>query len=1243
MSGVSLNGNCDTMDNSGRALKLQTDAPHLVSMGGDRLSTSVTLHPLPQGRVVLGSGPCVDILVQGTGVSPIHCHIENSEGVVTIYPLADNLSIDGIQITTPTRLSQGAMLTIGRSNYMRFNHPAEAKLMKSVLPNPRISMPSISFEQESQIQTVKFLKKPPAVPKKSPRESYSDSGSEEIPSSIMTKVSKFEYLAAQNLKKSISPKVFTSSAVTVNTPAKDVLGKSPPDLHNLAKNLPQSALNYSELNHNNEKQKVKVRDWPLFGKKSPQYVNVELNDAKNINNRVIIYENGIKPQNINIDEGSENINKTSSGSKNINTQKVIIPSPGYDRNPGPYNRSVTPSPVHKNLKAIHRRSNSLDQLINGSIYDNTEELHERKKEAEIKRNQAQQDRIKEQELEKAEQARLEEILNMCAEYEKQSQNDKNKPVTPNRIKTNGSLPRDKRQQISQGPFGSPYSTPPSSPGIFDFQKSSQHAYENTPLNFPLPRKTITSNYENIDFTPPEISSGERKNDFNNYENIKYQSTPTSHYPNSPRTRIKTFVTAGKDSSQKDTTNIIENKFTILEKEQYLLENLNRTKDTIEDNSIDNNTRKPTPTKFILPLDDVDLVQDTTDTKVNNNCNSTNSLNNSNRTNKSNRSRYQSLKTQKKKLLDAVGNLKTLISEIEIQEEELHIEMDMERALLSGEHKAKILDLENLKTKKEKLIKQAQKIECIMQEAQNQQTENEKTCQDRLNAAQEKMAEVEKKLASTDKTTEEYEIVFENYLKCQEILDSERKSFEDLEFHHLEEEANWLATREEIQREILDLSHRIENLQKQINDLGQQSLDAASANNKEYKSLESQKINCLVRLEEVRNRLKDVDAKLAEFSDQESEHEMTSDTDSDKSRDLFQHDFNMMKDLSCSIIVSNSTIPSEHGFLMSHSFNDKLMQDKMILEPGIEKKFPSQDDIDRISKVTSDSPMDIASLNRKTIESLKEIERNRHLHLCQQGSQVIEQERQRVQALKERAQQEVKSKWAQRIQDCASMTSTGSEETASGEKTDDSNTDRNEGKEPPSSPDQSDASRTENEETALQQRPLSELSEMSLEGGTFRKRGKPATDKQRPLTRYLPIKSSDLDLRQHIESAGHQVVLCPHVLINTTSCRGFLHKKGSKLNGWSRRWFVFDRSKHTFSYYADKNEKKARGGAYFQAIEEVYVDHSKSVKSPNPQLTFVVKTHERYYYLMAPSPEAMRIWVDVIFTGAEGYQEFEYGT
>lgn len=43
--------------------------------------------------------------------------------------------------------------------------------------------------------------------------------------------------------------------------------------------------------------------------------------------------------------------------------------------------------------------------------------------------------------------------------------------------------------------------------------------------------------------------------------------------------------------------------------------------------------------------------------------------------------------------------------------------------------------------------------------------------------------------------------------------------------------------------------------------------------------------------------------------------------------------------------------------------------------------------------------------------------------------------------------------------------------------------------------------------------------------------------QRPLTRYLPILSADLNLRLHIESAGHQINLCPNVIIDAYSCRG----------------------------------------------------------------------------------------------------------
>lgn len=239
----------------------------------------------------------------------------------------------------------GVMLTIGRSNYMRFNHPAEAKLMK--LTNSRISMAPITFENE-EIYQQKFLKKPPTVPRKSPRSSYSDE--EPSQSSIMMKVSKFEYLAAQNMKQSLSPKVFSSNLVTVNMPAKDVLGRTPPDLHSYAKNISQPAVNYAETNFKN-----KTPDRQIFGCKSPSYVNVQLNETKTINNKVVIFENGsVMKEHHELNNITRNYNQNAN--KNVNVAKGQT-------------RCSTPNGENKS---------------NVSSY---EDLSLRKNEAEIKRNQ----------------------------------------------------------------------------------------------------------------------------------------------------------------------------------------------------------------------------------------------------------------------------------------------------------------------------------------------------------------------------------------------------------------------------------------------------------------------------------------------------------------------------------------------------------------------------------------------------------------------------------------------------------------------------------------------------------------------------------------------------------------------------------------------------------------------------------------------------------------------------------------
>jgi len=144
--------------------------------------------------------------------------------------------------------------------------------------------------------------------------------------------------------------------------------------------------------------------------------------------------------------------------------------------------------------------------------------------------------------------------------------------------------------------------------------------------------------------------------------------------------------------------------------------------------------------------------------------------------------------------------------------------------------------------------------------------------------------------------------------------------------------------------------------------------------------------------------------------------------------------------------------------------------------------------------------------------------------------------------------------------------------------------------------------------------------------------------ERPLTRYLPVRSVDFDLRSHIEGAGH-FVDSPHIHLTSTSCRGFLHKMGGmKFKTWNRRWFVFDRKRRSLFYYQDKTESKLRGCIYFQSIVEVYVDHQQSIslRSPEPrEATFILKTFERPFYLVAPTVESMRIWIDVLITGAEG--------
>lgn len=48
-----------------------------------------------------------DISLQGPGLAPEHCYIENLRGTLTLYPCGNACAIDGLPVRQPTRLTQG--------------------------------------------------------------------------------------------------------------------------------------------------------------------------------------------------------------------------------------------------------------------------------------------------------------------------------------------------------------------------------------------------------------------------------------------------------------------------------------------------------------------------------------------------------------------------------------------------------------------------------------------------------------------------------------------------------------------------------------------------------------------------------------------------------------------------------------------------------------------------------------------------------------------------------------------------------------------------------------------------------------------------------------------------------------------------------------------------------------------------------------------------------------------------------
>ncbi|XP_058517851.1 pleckstrin homology-like domain family B member 2 isoform X15 [Ochotona princeps] len=561
------------------------------------------------------------------------------------------------------------------------------------------------------------------------------------------------------------------------------------------------------------------------------------------------------------------------------------------------------------------------------------------------------------------------------------------------------------------------------------------------------------------------------------------------------------------------------------------------------------------------------------------------------------------------ILNNLEELEQKIKDINDQMDESSRELDMECALLDGEQKSETAELMKEKEILDHLNRKIAELEKNIVGEKTKEKVKLDAEREKLERLQELYSEQKTQLDNCPESMREQ--LQQQLKRDADLLDVESKHFEDLEFQQLEHESRLDEEKEnltqqllrevaEYQRNIVTRKEKISALKKQANHIVQQA-------QREQDHFVKEKNNLIMMLQREKENLCNLEKKYSSLSGGKgfpvnpntlkeahlplgqsnscgsvlphSLATMTKDSESRRMLRGYNHQQMSEGQRQKPSEFYNRTASESNVYLNSFHYPDHSYKDQAFDTLSLD----SSDSME--TSISACSPDNISSASTSNIARIEEMERL--LKQAHAEKTRLLESREREMEAKKRALEEEKRRrelLEKRLQ----------------------------------------------EETSQRQK----LIEKEVK---IREKQRAQA---RPLTRYLPVRKEDFDLRSHVETAGHNIDTCYHVSITEKTCRGFLIKMGGKIKTWKKRWFVFDRNKRTFSYYADKHEAKLKGVIYFQAIEEVYYDHLKNAnKSPNPLLTFSVKTHDRIYYMVAPSPEAMRIWMDVIVTGAEGYTHF----
>ncbi|XP_069080878.1 pleckstrin homology-like domain family B member 1 isoform X21 [Pleurodeles waltl] len=1343
---------------TGKGVKVQTEKPHLVSLGSGRLSTAITLLPLEEGRTTIGNA-AKDIILQGPGLAPEHCYIENHRGTLTLYPCGNACAIDGLPVRQPTRLSQGCMICLGQSTFLRFNHPAEAQWMRSMIPaggrspaapyghsagtqslvngnhqgsihdvsrvspseRPQAVHSSLVSSIEKDLQDImdslvieepvsssgkkatasvaqaplvpmvngggRYLLSPPVSPGamsvgssydnasppfsplSSPSAASSGSGGSHssgghergppMPPMVPVRSSSYSHV--------LQPKVLPPSGGqrVPESPRtqRRVVQESPP-----SPTLGRRALYSDSTIHSafTETRKPSESGRPAFQSPPVPTVSITSNEIGRSPAPGVPGSPRMGPK----------VHSQSSSRSNIGSLQDRPPSPLREPREMALERQATSSPSRQMFNSA-RGLQSLDTagFTHGSHGGRS--LQPLESPRVVRRHPESMRELPPLSPSVARRAAPTVTLTPVPSSPHVRSHQESSAQHVKVIRDVPESPRLRRRAGSgtaglsdEGPFsGRPgrdrspsptfHSSDPPTQRRPSFGTTLTPAYSLSSLPSPKQSPRTQRKMSGDVAVPPmrqrknsisEISDNE--DDLLEYHRRQREERlREQEMERLERQRLETILNLCAEYTKTD-CGVSEAPESLRIEEQRMFPvagTIGRTgrrpsREAASLTAIGRLSRDPSPRGFTDAGGhrQRESLERSDEENHREECSSTESTHQEHEDSPSIMSKKEPsmLEEERVRVLGRVDELKGRMKDLEQQLQETTREVEMERALLQGERDAEISQLQQEQKAVEQLQHKLTDLDSSIQRERDKEAEN---------------------------------------------LDAQTKLFEDLEFQQLEKESRLEEERETVSHQLLqskaeyhrNIAKRKERVAALENQANQIRMQAAQ----ESERVTKEKNAALLLLQKEKETLAALEKQYYAVTGGRTFPKTPS-----ALKEVYRSKLDSDGGGGGTLPRMKSISPASSHFTVSTLGRSASPKSPLLSQNGT------------------------GSLPRNLATTLQDIEAKRQLALQQKGQQVIEEQRRRLAELKQKAAVEAQSQWEalhahhnpfsmpgggpplmhhsilHHQHHALNLHHRGDEgdhayDTLSLESSDSMETSVSTGNNSACSPDnmssasglevlkieemekmlkeahaekarlvesrerememrrqaldderrrREDLERRLQDETAHRQRLIEK--EVKMRERQF--------SQARPLTRYLPIRKEDFDLKTHIESSGHSVDMCCHVIVTEKMCKGYLTKMGGKIKSWKKRWFVFDRLKRTFSYYVDKHESKLKGVIYFQAIEEVYYDHLRSAaKSPNPALTFCVKTHDRLYYMVAPSAEAMRIWMDVIVTGAEGYTQF----